>query len=404
MPPIQFGQNAVVLPTLTHVQPEPGQNPPPVLQTGSGVGDGKWKVKFQDEDIGELFEGTAIYKRIVPTEEGNDLDAFLKALMKRVSKEIKEQLEIHKGLKGWILVELEYFHIPTGETSDFVIHTKLQTILNEFEVEKALQKFHEYIIARNCELIRGRSNLTLTNIRAARIKMAKYAPLAGRGFRPTPRFLEAKRCIVNFKNSDDKCLGYCIAAKKLFEEWQRDQSLLVTLRPATQEPQAPQAPASDGQIVDPGQVLNRATLRLLQGIMNRPNAEQAAARAHEAELAAQNEKREKEVTSLKKWNINPNRPSFYKPHFDRLGLNVITYPVDPRQIDQVENALNLKINIFSFFDDEGKGRYPLYTSSKLFPDEIDVLYLEGHYAWIHNFSGLMADVSKSKIKKHFCKG
>ena len=57
MTPIQFTQNELVLPTLTQVQPEPAHIPTPVPQVGNGVGDGKWKVKFQDEEIGELFRG-----------------------------------------------------------------------------------------------------------------------------------------------------------------------------------------------------------------------------------------------------------------------------------------------------------------------------------------------------------
>ncbi len=66
------------------------------------VDSGKRKVKFEDAEIGELFQGTAVYKRMFLTEEGNDLDAFLKAHKKGFGKEISEQFEIDKGLKGWV--------------------------------------------------------------------------------------------------------------------------------------------------------------------------------------------------------------------------------------------------------------------------------------------------------------
>ena len=101
--------NDVIIPllpspiTLTVVHPDPkekSEKPISEPQVGGGVGSGKRKVKFQDEEIGELFQGTAVYKRIVPNEEGNDLDAFLKALKKRLGKEISEQVKIHKGLNG----------------------------------------------------------------------------------------------------------------------------------------------------------------------------------------------------------------------------------------------------------------------------------------------------------------
>ena len=84
-------------------------------------------------------------------------------------------------------------------------------------------------------------------------------------------------------------------------------------------------------------------------------------------------------------------------------MHLLTYPVEPNNIGEVEDILHIKINIFSFFDDEGKGRYPLYVSKKEFPMEMDVLYWKGHYAYIKSFSRFMSDISYHQNKKYFCK-
>ena len=80
------------------------------------------------------------------------------------------------------------------------------------------------------------------------------------------------------------------------------------------------------------------------------------------------------------------------------------YPVAPDQMPEIEEQLNLKINIFSFFDDEGKGRYPLYISRREhYRQEIDLLYWDEHYAWIKNFQSFIYDISPSHRAKVFCK-
>ena len=94
----------------------------------------------------------------------------------------------------------------------------------------------------------------------------------------------------------------------------------------------------------------------------------------------------------------------YRDYFEAERLKTIEYPVKPDQIPMIEEMLNLKINVFSFYDDEGKARYPLYVSKRTqFRKEIDLLYWNEHYAWTKNFSRLINDLSGKHSKKYFCK-
>ncbi|KAF0138570.1 MAG: hypothetical protein FD143_3643, partial [Ignavibacteria bacterium] len=72
---------------------------------------------------------------------------------------------------------------------------------------------------------------------------------------------------------------------------------------------------------------------------------------------------------------NPQRAQRYIFHFEDAGLDTISYPVEPSEVPVLEEQLNLKINIFSFYDDLGKARYPLYVSKREhYRKEIDLLY------------------------------
>ena len=72
---------------------------------------------------------------------------------------------------------------------------------------------------------------------------------------------------------------------------------------------------------------------------------------------------------------NACRPHTYHKFFQPEGLHNLPYPIGPEQMPEMEQLLNLKINLFSFFDDLGDGRYPLYISKREnAKQEIDLLY------------------------------
>ena len=89
--------------------------------------------------------------------------------------------------------------------------------------------------------------------------------------------------------------------------------------------------------------------------------------------------------------------------FQVYGLDQIQYPVPVEMIPQLEEQLQMSFNLFSFFDNEGHGRYVMFVSKRNMPREIDLLYYDNHYAWIKNFSRLFHDITKGKDIYLFCK-
>ena len=58
--------------------------------------------------------------------------------------------------------------------------------------------------------------------------------------------------------------------------------------------------------------------------------------------------------------------------------------------------MQTNINVYGFYDDEEKARYPLYLSKKKLPNSIDLLFWDDHYAWIKSFSAFLGDL----VMKH----
>ena len=83
-----------------------------------------------------------------------------------------------------------------------------------------------------------------------------------------------------------------------------------------------------------------------------------------------------------------------KQRFSEHKLDQIKYPVQIGDIPSIEDQLNLRINVFSFDDRTGCKRYPLYISKKYKPEEINLIYWEGRFAWIKFLSRLFHDITK----------
>ena len=94
------------------------------------------------------------------------------------------------------------------------------------------------------------------------------------------------------------------------------------------------------------------------------------------------------------------RPALYTDTmFERNYLVDLQYPIKPSDVSNYEDILQTNINVFSFFDDAGKERYPMFMSRELCPN---LLYFDGHYAPIKNIDKLFSDITKHQHRKNFC--
>ena len=73
-----------------------------------------------------------------------------------------------------------------------------------------LRELHKRIKQANATYIREGSGWVFAGILEVLIKGAKYDPLAGRCYRELPKYLKAKKTIINIQNTDDRCFGYAL--------------------------------------------------------------------------------------------------------------------------------------------------------------------------------------------------
>ena len=309
--------------------------------SGPMVGMGKKEaITFREGQCQRAFRGAIYCRTLLPQEKSVNLPAVLEALTAVLEKDFSKLLEEHHGLKGWVALKVLYKKGTSDEEVTLGLETTNKYITNQWEIKPTIDWISNDLLSKNSEVVRLKSSLQFQEVVSITIKVAKFNPIAGRSYRPLPPFLEKKRSIVNIKNTNEKCFGYCLAAYYLNEETGNN--------------------------------------------------------ALEKKSACSRSKR-------KCFIKNGNRAALYDLHFEKYGLEKIDYPVDPHAVPALEDTLQIRINILSFYDEEGRARYPLYISKKKFDKEVDLLYWEGHYAWIRNFNGFLRDINKCQHSLFFCK-
>ena len=66
-----------------------------------------------------------------------------------------------------------------------------------------------------------------------------------------------------------------------------------------------------------------------------------------------------------KLNKQPN--SYTNEMFESNNLLELPYPIHYSDVSKYEDLLQCNRNVFSFFDDDGKARYPMFISRKIYP-------------------------------------
>ena len=88
--------------------------------------------------------------------------------------------------------------------------------------------------------------------------------------------------------------------------------------------------------------------------------------------------------------------------FQRHHLDTLPYPISPNDVHLYEDQLQIDINVFSIFDDEGRASHPLVISCKNYERVANLLYWKEHYAPIASIPRLFKDITKHKEQQNIC--
>ena len=189
------------------------------LHQGVMIAAGKaTQVKFREGECRRAFRGTVYCKTFIPDDKEAKLDDALASIKDILLTDLKPLIgELH-GVKVWIGMENKYYSSKNDRTFSHTYETPNQYITNDWSLAEKLDTMVNYLYARNGVIIREQSEVQYLHTESITVKAIQYNPIAGRSFRPLPPFLARKhKSILNIRNSNEKCFGYCLCAYFLRE-------------------------------------------------------------------------------------------------------------------------------------------------------------------------------------------
>ena len=129
--------------------------------------------------------------------------------------EIRNAMNEYKGIKIHVVFHLNLIRNEantdgTKEIKDLPSAVPIQTITNINEVNTKIQELIATMRQRIPEIEKEKSGWRYLYTSKIDVNVMKYEPLKGGSYLPLPTEINAKKCCINIKNDDDKCLMYSV--------------------------------------------------------------------------------------------------------------------------------------------------------------------------------------------------
>ena len=142
--------------------------------------------------------------------------SYLKYQKEILAKYLKEQ----KGMKILVDVVINFLDIETDEYIEHKIRSRRYEVLNEHELNKALDNMATDITTKLDNIQFWKSGLSVDRILSIKIHYDKYNPTRAGRYIELPKSISSKKACINIKNQDDKCFKYAVqcGVHKIYEK------------------------------------------------------------------------------------------------------------------------------------------------------------------------------------------
>ena len=134
-------------------------------------------------------------------------------LNERKTHLLNKRLILLKGIKCNETLEIKFEKLGSvGKMMEksFTFTSKAQVIMNEYDIESALQNMRSSVEDRIDKYTMEGLGWTVIELLNHELHLNSYDPLAARSYIPLPDGIQNKKATINIKNEDDKCFIYSL--------------------------------------------------------------------------------------------------------------------------------------------------------------------------------------------------
>lgn len=145
----------------------------------------------------------------------SDADIFLRKIRPKIEALLNEQFEGSEyGVKFQLVLQAELIkaNLITGRevvVTAYFNHVMTQ-VLDVIETSNVVLSAQADILQHIEDYMRDGSGWVFRTVTSAYLNVGRYQPLRGRSYIPLPKYIQAKKAVVNVKNDDTECFRWAI--------------------------------------------------------------------------------------------------------------------------------------------------------------------------------------------------
>ena len=161
------------------------------------------------EKPGYYFSAFSRLEEIISNLDKCHISAFLSSIWRRTKRASKMWVTFNFILE--VTTRTDNGHgrtVTVSQYSSFSVSNKAETVSSDGEM---LSHFNEHLAEAVARIERS-GYTSILALCSADINMNRYKPRIGRGHKPLPKFIAAKKAVVNIHNDDNLCFIWCLLA------------------------------------------------------------------------------------------------------------------------------------------------------------------------------------------------
>ena len=123
----------------------------------------------------------------------------------------------------WLGLIGQYRHMFQERIAIGNLRTHSPVLHNFSNIDQVLARLREEVQFLNANLLRNASPFVLDNVESTVVHVARYAPTQAGTSRELPEFLLFNRCVVNGRNTYNRCFGCSILASRVIRRATRNR-------------------------------------------------------------------------------------------------------------------------------------------------------------------------------------
>src|SRR3989441_3270769 len=169
----------------------------------------KWR-RYTRSSVNNTF----LSRRTLAGAEAVDPSTYFNSIYGDIREMLEDGIEIHTSFR-WLLSASVIFERTVEDISQetrFDFYSREQILSRADQLDEQIESAINRLLTQIQEMSERESNFIFKRVFSTTVRLARYNPIGGSSYIPTPKELLVKRAIANVHNTDTYCFLYAVAS------------------------------------------------------------------------------------------------------------------------------------------------------------------------------------------------